>query len=245
MGAIFKIWNSYISPATNALLDLGSLALKWKDLYVDGIGYMDAIIMSGDIDCTDYSIKSIAYLYGASDNDYLALGSTGRLIINMTGSGTPFATPDIDITGSVYFDDDIGLLLDKKILFGDIAVSVSSQDDGHLDLEADVSIDLNGAVTISKSTPTDTYVVLATDHLVLCNKTSAFNVTLPAASGSGRELIIKNINTGVATICGNGADTIDGSNTFALNNQYDGVTIIDAAANVWYITNFISQIAFT
>ena len=34
MGKTMQIWNTYISPATDLLLDIGSSLLRWKDLYI-------------------------------------------------------------------------------------------------------------------------------------------------------------------------------------------------------------------
>ena len=143
MAEIFKIWNTYIGPAATAGSDLGSDSFKWNNLYLDGVAYLDGIVMAGNIDMNDFSLQNVAYLYGADSSDYIRMGITNRLIINVTGGGSPFSTPDIDITGSSYFDDDMGFPLDKKILFGDTGVYIFSDDDGHLDLMADVSIDFN------------------------------------------------------------------------------------------------------
>ncbi len=79
-----------------------------------------------------------------------------------------------------------------------------------------------------------TYTVLATDDTIVCNRASAMTVTLPAATGSGKKYTIKNINTGVVTIDGNAAETIDGDATQDLN-QWDCAQIIDYAAGTWAI----------
>ena len=94
---------------------------------------------------------------------------------------------------------------------------------------------MNGAITINKVAPTDTYNVVATDYLILCDKATAMTVNLPATTGSGRELVIKNINTGMVTVDGNLSDTIDGVATILLASQYDSITIVDGATNKWYI----------
>jgi hypothetical protein len=151
MSQIFKIWNTYISPASDEQLDLGSGALHWKDLYLSGIAYLDNVTMGGNLDLNDFSIESIGYLYGISSDDYIRMSQLGRLIINMTGIGTPYLDPDIDITGSVYFDDDIGLAIDKKIMFGDEESYILSDDTDHLDVTS-TNIDLNGKVNFTGST---------------------------------------------------------------------------------------------
>lgn len=87
---------------------------------------------------------------------------------------------------------------------------------------------------IKATTQTDTYNVAATDELVVCNKATALTVNLPAATGSGRYLEIKNINTGVVTLDGASSDTIDGEDTQYLYD-WEGVQIVDYATNKWVV----------
>ena len=98
----------------------------------------------------------------------------------------------------------------------------------------DGAVDFDGTLTFSTRTETATYTVAAGDYVINCNKTSAMTVNLPAASGSGRILVIKNINTGVVTVDGNSGDTIDGETTQALN-QWDSMTVIDYVVGGWVI----------
>lgn len=92
----------------------------------------------------------------------------------------------------------------------------------------------SGGHRITVATKTSGYTVSATDELVVCNSTSAFTVTLPAATGGGQLYEIKNINSGAITVDGNGSDTIDGITTQTLG-QWDALTITDYAANAWTI----------
>jgi hypothetical protein len=78
------------------------------------------------------------------------------------------------------------------------------------------------------------YVATDNDSVIVCNKTAAMTITLPAATGSGKWIAIKSINTGTVTIDGNGSDTIDGQATQTIN-QWDGMQIVDYAANAWTI----------
>lgn len=81
------------------------------------------------------------------------------------------------------------------------------------------------------TTATDTYDILASDETVICNKGTAFTVTLPTAV-VGQKFAIKNIGAGVVTIEGAGSDTIDGGANKTLN-QYEVVQIQCYAANKW------------
>lgn len=84
------------------------------------------------------------------------------------------------------------------------------------------------------ATKTTTYVLTDADECVVCNSTSAFTVTLPVATGSGRWYAVKNISTGTVTVDGNSSDTIDGSASVNLM-QWEAVQLVDYAANKWVI----------
>lgn len=129
--------------------------------------------------------------------------------------------------------DDLLVNSSEAIYFRDTAISIKSADDGHLDLTADTSIDINGALTHGVSVQTTTYGVAATDYVIVCNSATAFTVTIPTAAATGRILIIKNINIGSITVSKSG-DTIDGAASQVLN-QWDAITLCDYAANAWII----------
>jgi hypothetical protein len=56
--------------------------------------------------------------------------------------------------------------------------------------------------------------------------------TLPAATGTGIQIIVKHAGTGQLTITRAGSDTIDGQISFIMG-QYDVSTLVDAASGVW------------
>ena len=82
-------------------------------------------------------------------------------------------------------------------------------------------------------TVTDTYDILDNDHTVICNKTTAFTVTLPTAV-VGQRYNIKNINTGVVTLEGAGTDTIDGDANQSIY-QWEDIQVQCYVANSWVI----------
>jgi hypothetical protein len=94
--------------------------------------------------------------------------------------------------------------------------------------------DAVGNASMSFAVVTNTYVVADEIELVVCNKATAFTVTIPVASASGRKITIKNINTGAVTVDGNGSDTIDGIANQVLS-QWDALTVVDYLANAWVI----------
>lgn len=72
---------------------------------------------------------------------------------------------------------------------------------------------------------TDTYTATANDDVITCTGTKT--ITLPASSGlSGKVFTIKNIGTGVITVDGNGAETIDGASAYVIRTTYSGIRII-------------------
>lgn len=81
---------------------------------------------------------------------------------------------------------------------------------------------------------TAAYVITVQDQVIVCNSATAYTQALPAATGSGRILIISNINTGAVTLDGDSSDTINGLTTQILN-QWDSVQIVDYAANKWVV----------
>jgi hypothetical protein len=72
--------------------------------------------------------------------------------------------------------------------------------------------------------------VVAGDQVIRCNGT--FAVTLPAATGSRRAYLVRNIGTGVVTVTRAGSDLINGGSTVVLT-QYQAVSLLDVAAGVW------------
>lgn len=90
------------------------------------------------------------------------------------------------------------------------------------------------STTLAFTNRTATYTVDNTDCVVNCTA-NTFTVTLPTAVGcEGQYFIIKNSGTGVITVDGNGAETIDGASNKILAVQYESMTIISNGAN-WII----------
>jgi len=143
-------------------------------------------------------------------------------------------------------DDDVTIVDDLSV-GGDIAASGSitgtSLTDGVATLSAGsltgaVNGTFSGTVTSGSriggiTTVTDTYTILVTDETIVCNKATAFTVTLPAAV-TGQMFTIKNIGAGVVTVDGDGGDTIDGETTQDVY-QWSAMKVQCIAANAWGI----------
>lgn len=79
-----------------------------------------------------------------------------------------------------------------------------------------------------RSTAIATALNAASDYLLETTGAGSFTVTLPAAAtaGAGRIFIVKHSGTGVITIDGNGAETIDGALTLTISTQYASYTLV-------------------
>lgn len=93
---------------------------------------------------------------------------------------------------------------------------------------------MGSASTFTYTAQTGTYAILTTDQVVNCTS-GTFTATLPtAASVTGKWYTIKNSGTGVITVATTSSQTIDGSTTIILNNQYQSIDVVSNGAN-WII----------
>ena len=103
---------------------------------------------------------------------------------------------------------------------------------------------LNGIVS-SLSTKTANYTLVATDHTVLGNATTAsFSLTLPTSVGAtGQVYIIKKVDStaNTVTILTTSSQTIDGSTSKVLSYQYDGFQLQSDGANWMIIGNIFGR----
>ena len=80
-----------VKPSTDDVFDLGTSGTQWKDLYLDGIGYIDQIGTGGDF-------TNLAYINSASIN-VLHLNVPGG---NVSGSVIPMTDDTYDLGSSTY-----------------------------------------------------------------------------------------------------------------------------------------------
>ena len=92
----------------------------------------------------------------------------------------------------------------------------------------------SASTTFPFTSKTSTYTVDNEDCIVNCTS-GTFTVTLPTAVGlTGQYFVVKNSGTGVITIDGDGAETIDGAANKILSVQYESMTVVSNGAN-WII----------
>lgn len=143
MAELLKLYNTHLVPAINSLLDLGSLTLQWKDMWIDGTAYVDALTMEGDIEMSDNDIVSMGRINGFDNNLYIDMATTGQITFFSNAGGAPFSTPNFNFQGNGYFASNFGFGSTGQLLFRDTALYINSNDDGHLDFTADGSFDFN------------------------------------------------------------------------------------------------------
>ena len=93
--------DSNIIPDDDDTYDLGSSSQQWKDIYIDGVAYLDAIDFNGT------AITSTAAEINILDGDTSATSTTvadaDRVVLNDGGTMKQVAVTDL----SAYFDDEI------------------------------------------------------------------------------------------------------------------------------------------
>lgn len=91
-----------------------------------------------------------------------------------------------------------------------------------------------GSSNLTIATRTGSSSTGASDQYVRYTGSADATETLPAATGTGRVLYLKNNTSYVWTIDGNASETIDGDTSITLALR-EAVTIVDAATGVWEI----------
>jgi hypothetical protein len=257
MAKILELHNTNLSPATDMQLSLGRYGCAWNELWVAGQSNLWNTVLEGWLDIGDNNLYSMNTLYGVSSNNYIDMSVDGRINIAAIASGTPYSTPDITLSGSVYIDDNVGLYTTKKLYFRDTTLYICSDSDGYLDIYADTRIDLNAPVYLGTNSltslgsisargyylntvlKTGDYVATNSDDIILCNALSNnITITLPPASTvNNKILIIKAMDIGSAysiLIETNSSEFIDGVDDITITTDYQTVRLV-AYGNSWYI----------
>ena len=108
-----RIQDGAIVPVTDDDIDLGAVGAEFKDLYVDGIGYIDSVVITGGtIDGTVIGGTTPAAITGTTITGTSLVGPvtgnitgdvTGNLTGNVTGNVTGDLTGDVTSTGTSTF----------------------------------------------------------------------------------------------------------------------------------------------
>jgi len=159
MGITMQIYNTYICPSANALMDIGSSAKQWKNLYVDGLAYIDTL--GEALDLGDFNLTSAAFIYGVDNDVSISLATDGKVIINADTSVDITANLDIS-TKNIITDTStgtkIGTASNQKLGFWGVSPVVQqtkiqdpTESGASLDSAVEAIIDALEAVGITAS----------------------------------------------------------------------------------------------
>lgn len=161
-----------------------------------------------------------APLSGGTVEFYSAGTTTPKNVWSEKAKTNDYTSVTLDVNGSVvnpYYGDGWYKLIIKDAL-------------GATEYTWDQVYLQSNAYTVVQKTAD--YTVTPDDDVILCNGT--FTVSLASVATFEHPVIIKSIGTGTITIDPYGSETIDGSTTVSIVNQYDAVTLFpDTTSNVW------------
>ena len=225
-----------------------------SNVFYGGVGIAKKLRVGENISATQYAANSGSPISGIAFDSYDGNFSTGvwaRIVPTITSGGasitgilvggtiqtgtytglTAYGLRSGGFTkaGTGTIDNYYGLYIDPcTIATNNYAIYSAGSGTTYLggSLIVNGGLSTNGGIVLSTSVKTSSYTATTTDHIIICNSTSNFTITLIAAgSNTGRQFIIKNKNTGVITVDGTGLGQIDGFNTYKLN-QYQSITIV-------------------
>ena len=197
------------NAGTNASSDIVATADNGNETsnYVD-LGINSSVNTNGVMGNADD-----AYLYTAGNNLVTGTATPGMAVVFLTGGTTEATNERLRITGA-----------------GSVGVNNPSPNS---------TLFVRGSLATSIVTRTASATISATDFSTMCNNgAGAVTMTLPTASGiAGRIYILKKTSAAGnnVTVAGyNGVETIDGSATYAITNQYSYLMIQSDGTN-WNI----------
>jgi cytoskeletal protein CcmA (bactofilin family) len=130
--------DSNIIPDDDNTYDLGSSTQEWKDLYIDGVAYLDAINFNGtvitstatEINLLDGSlantvVNSKAVVYGSSGELAGTLSTAAQGNITSLGTLTALTVDNITLNSNTITNATSSLILDSA---GDLILDVDGQD---------------------------------------------------------------------------------------------------------------------
>ena len=220
MAKIFIIGNTLVTAGADATSDLGSSSIQWKDLWVTGTAYIDAVGENLPV------LGTFRVSWGSAATSYIHSSADGYLAI---AAGT-----QIDILANIGVTTGTGITIamttnSRLGFFG--ATPVVQQTGDIITALATLGLVTNGSiagVTPTITTTSTTYSILTSDEYVICNSGTSFDVTLPVAGGVYQEVMVKNIGAGTVGVLVNGIDSIDNVSSITLD-QWEFTKVLDFA----------------
>ena len=258
---IFNPGGLNLLPENDDTIDLGSSAKQWKDLYVDGVGYIDQLGASGDgaiVYATNISASGKLEVAGNATiaGNLLVEGTTtfiettnmlvtDKNILIASGSANAAAAAGAGLTVATSADASSNLQwVYKQNGEGDAASSgniwMASGSSGLFDIQCEnlygnVTGDIvNGVQGIGNAAGT-----LETGFNYGTTTFTATRVwTLPSSPTVGQVVYVKAPETlgGYSIrVSGAGAHRIDGEEFVDINSDFGAANFVYAAANVWRV----------
>jgi hypothetical protein len=172
--------------------------------------------------------------YDAQQHNFFTTGSR-QFQVNNTGSSVNYVV----LTGAATNTSPI-----ISVAGSDANVSFTITTKGTGIVQTAATLKYAGVIS-GLTTKTANYTLVATDHTVLGNATTAsFSLTLPTSVGAtGQVYIIKKVDStaNTVTILTTSSQTIDGSSSKVLSYQYDGFQLQSDGANWMIIGNIFGR----
>lgn len=196
--------------------------------------------------------------YNSTEYLFIAPGRGGDFFINSGESSGGFTFPfSIMDDGTAKFTKGLSDSTERATdLDSSIAFYVSGTTDGNNNAVFVGNVVMSGSLNVGQQVSTNalsvkvrdvgaTGAVEETDYILRCIQTANITITLPPKNESvGRVLIFKDAeanagspNNNTITIDGNGSDTIDGSATYVISHNREGVHFICDGINGWMMTS--------
>ena len=131
---------SNILPSADNTYDLGGTGAEWKDVYIDGVAYVDSIAMPTT------TVTDILDEDTMSSNSATALATQQSIktyVDSQIGSNNELS--EILGNGNTTGGNNIQLTTTDELQFRDTALKISSSADGQLDIDADTEVEVTSA----------------------------------------------------------------------------------------------------
>ena len=212
-----------VLPGSDDADDLGASGTQWKDLYIDGVAYIDTLnadALGANLDHGNFNSTNVDIDSGAIDGT--AIGAASATTIKGT---TIDATTDFTIDGLVLTADtitnDANLTMD---LAGDLAIDVDGGDVVITDDGADI-LTINATTISGSATSSGSFAHIAV------NSVSASRIELDNIQGNWTNAGNTVADLGSITTADINGGTVDGATIGASSHTTIKGTTIDATAD--------------
>tara|TARA_R100000808_G_C2150337_1_gene159076 strand:+ start:1191 stop:2582 length:1392 start_codon:yes stop_codon:yes gene_type:complete len=214
-----------VLPLADGAADLGSSAKEWKDLYIDGVAYIDSLQadqLGAALDANNQAITNVDINSGAIDGTTIGVASPATI------SGSAISSSGVfQVGGNAQFNSTV---MPARNGAQDLGSSVKKWDKIYVNtiVGADVAKDVEKVAaggTISSGT-----------DFALITSANGGTVTLPGAS-AGKTVTVK-LSGGVGNLvlAAAGGDTVEAAASILLESTGSAVTLVAYDAVAWFVT---------